>query len=328
MPIRKTSYLFIKVIIVLSTYSYIFYKIYFSKEIAQFNFSQFNFNQAKVIILIAVFLLMGTNWLLEAIKWKALVRNIKTINIIQSLYSVLAGISIGIFTPNRIGEFAGRPYFLDKDKIVSGIAAAITGSFSQSLVTVFIGILAINFYLFSSDNRLSLNEVHIQAVLFFSIFLILIIAFAFFNPSFILKFSKKTAFIKTHEKELLFLASYKLHELFYILSLSFLRFLVFSFQFYLLLLFFGVDITAFHAFISIGMIYLFLYAIPGIALSEIGVRGSLAIFFIGIYSTHFTAILSATILLWIINLAIPAISGSFIVLTKSFKKNTISKQNN
>jgi len=325
MPIRKTSFLFIKILIVLSTYSYILYKIYSSKEITHFDFSHFSLNREKAITLAAVLLLMGTNWLLEAIKWKALAHNIKTINIIQSLYSVLAGISIGIFTPNRIGEFAGRPYFLDKDKVVSGIAAAVTGSFSQSLVTVFMGILAINFHLFNSGNRLWLNEVHILAVLLFSISLILIIAFAFFNPSWILRFSKNIAFIKTHKKELLFLASYKLHELFFILFLSFLRYLVFSFQFYLLLLFFGVDITAFHAFISIGMIYLFLFAIPGIALSEIGVRGSLAIFFIGIYSNHFTAILSATILLWIINLAIPAISGSFIVLTKSFKKKTASK---
>lgn len=312
-------FLFIKIIIVLSTYSYIYYKIYRSNEVSRFDFNLFVFDRYHAVTILLVLFLMIANWLLEAIKWKVLVRGIKKIKIKQSLYSVLAGVSIGIFTPNRIGEFAGRPYFLDKDKMISGIAAAITGSFSQSLVTVFMGVSAINFYFFSGGNALPVNKLYLYAILLFSILLMLFLAFVFFKPALILRFSAKITFIKTHEKELLFLASYKLKELLLVLAFSFSRYLVFSAQFYILLLFFGVQITVFQAFIAIALVYLFLFAIPGFALSEIGVRGSLAIFFFGMYSSNYTAVLSATILLWIINLALPAFSGTFVVLAKKFK---------
>ncbi|NPA45090.1 MAG: hypothetical protein GXO49_06120, partial [Chlorobi bacterium] len=50
--------------------------------------------------------------------------------------------------------------------------------------------------------------------------------------------------------------------------------------------------------------------IPTFTFAEIGIRGTAAIFFIGMFSSNIVGIISATALLWIINLAIPAIIGS------------------
>ncbi len=316
---KKPNFLILKVSIVLSTYAYIAYKIYNSKEIPQFLLGNFVFNRIKVSIIIIVFFLMIVNWLLEAVKWKILVKKIIKINVAQSLYSVIAGISVGIFTPNRLGEFVGRPYFLDKSKMVSGFFAAVVGSLSQSFITILIGILSINLYLLGNQDMLSISKTYIYLILTFSVLLIIFTGYAYFNPVFLVKLKRKFGVFKKREEELHFLASYKLKELLNILFFSFSRYLVFFMQFYLLLVFFNIEISGYNAFIAIGLIYLFLLVIPGFALSEIGVRGSLAIFFLGMFSNDYSAILLATISLWIINLALPAIWGTFIVMYGKFK---------
>jgi len=42
----------------------------------------------------------------------------------------------------------------------------------------------------------------------------------------------------------------------------------------------------------------------------LGVRGSLAIFFVGMFTQQIPEIVLATIFIWIINIAIPAIAGA------------------
>ncbi len=322
---KKTNFRILKVLIILSTYSFVIYKIYNSVESSQFILDNFSLSIAKSGILIIVLLLMIVNWVFEAVKWKILVKDIKRINLKYSLRSVLAGISIGIFTPNRIGEFAGRPYFTDSSKMVSGVFASIVGSLSQSFITITVGVFAINAYLIDTENKLFISKYYIYLILTLSILLIILIAYAFFKPSFLIKLKNKFGLLKKKEKELHFLKFYKFKDLRNILTFSFFRYTIFFTQFYLLLIFFNIEISVFHALIAIGLIYLFLFIIPGFALSEIGVRGSLAIFFLGLYSSDYPAILSASILLWIVNLAFPAILGTFIVMREPLKKNLSRK---
>ena len=97
-----------------------------------------------------------------------------------------------------------------------------------------------------------------------------------------------------------------------VLFISFFRYLVFLTQFYLLLQVFGVNINIIPAFISIGLIFLTMSAIPTVTLAEIGIRGSVAIYFLGMFSDEIVGIVSTSIMLWIINLAIPALVGSLV----------------
>ncbi|MFA6401838.1 MAG: hypothetical protein WCX31_09470 [Salinivirgaceae bacterium] len=50
--------------------------------------------------------------------------------------------------------------------------------------------------------------------------------------------------------------------------------------------------------------------IPTFALAELGVRGSVAVLVIGTLSPLSSAIIAASVLLWIINLALPALVGA------------------
>ncbi|MDP7197522.1 MAG: hypothetical protein QF864_15220, partial [SAR202 cluster bacterium] len=111
---------------------------------------------------------------------------------------------------------------------------------------------------------------------------------------------------------------YNSQELAIVFILSIFRYAVFTTQFFILLKLFTVDITYFDA-IILTMVMLFVISvIPTIAITEIGVRGSVSIFLFGLISTNSAGVLSATFVMWVINLLLPAIIGTIFVFTLKF----------
>ena len=81
---------------------------------------------------------------------------------------------------------------------------------------------------------------------------------------------------------------------------------------------FGVNIDYVDA-ILLTMIMLFVVSvIPTIAITEIGVRGSVALFLFGLVSANTVGILSATFVMWVINLLLPALIGTIFIFTLKF----------
>ena len=76
-------------------------------------------------------------------------------------------------------------------------------------------------------------------------------------------------------------------ELLGVLLLSLFRYLIFSTQFFLLLRIFGADLPIVQGIILIPVIYLMMAMVPTIALTELGIRGSVSIFVIGLYFKKF-----------------------------------------
>ena len=122
------------------------------------------------------------------------------------------------------------------------------------------------------------------------------------------------------------LSSYTLRELIGIIFLSLFRFVVFSSQMYLLLKIFSVDLPFFHAMIIIAVTFFVMTIIPTITITELGIRGSVALFLIGMYfggsdiapQSINLGIIAASTSLWIINLTIPALIGAIFVLNLKF----------
>ena len=77
--------------------------------------------------------------------------------------------------------------------------------------------------------------------------------------------------------------------------------------------FFGVSLPYFEAMRYIMLIYLVMAVVPSIALSELTVRGSVALYFLSPAAANPAGILAATSVLWMINLAFPAILGALSV---------------
>ena len=60
--------------------------------------------------------MMFLNWFLESLKWRFLISKIEKISINRSIRAIFSGITISTFTPNRIGEYGGRVFCLEKSR--------------------------------------------------------------------------------------------------------------------------------------------------------------------------------------------------------------------
>jgi hypothetical protein len=61
--------------------------------------------------------------------------------------------------------------------------------------------------------------------------------------------------------------------------------------------------------------------VPSFAIADVGIRGKVAIGILAVFSTNTLAILSGSVLVWLLNLVLPALIGSLLLLSiKIFKE--------
>lgn len=283
----------IKWTVAILSFFYLVYSI--NKKIDQIDISFFKLKaiSEQLIRFVLLLFLMGLNWFIESIKWKFALKNIQKISLKTAISSVLAGISTGIFTPNRVGEFVGKIFFLEEDNREKAISVNIIASYSQLLVTILLGTFAL---LVASSSVLILVVVFL-VVMYINITKIINWTINKLNISFL----GKVEFTNKTDLGILFL-------------FSLFRYLVFLVQFIVSLKLVGININLFVSIKSIAAYYLYLAAIPTYAWSELGVRGALAVKIFDTVTNNPLQILSASSLLWIVNIALPALIGLFFLL--------------
>lgn len=320
--LRKSINILIRVLFVAASLWFIYRQVFAQDHFKEFvqRFGSHLQDPKFSLLLILVALLMPVNWGIESIKWKLLIEYIEKISFSQAFKSVLTGITMSIYTPNRIGEFFGRAFTLKKADPLKGALLTITGSISQLLVTLLTGFIAVAFYL---PQYVGLPEpwhkwLHIGLIIFMA-FLGSILVLGYIRAPFITR--QLESFIRPSWSKIKYylnaIESIERKTLIHVLLLSSLRYMVFSFQFYLLLRAFGLDIPYPAAMMLIAMTYFVMAAIPTIALADLGIRGSVSIFFIGAYfvleQSAAPEILAASTMIWAINLALPAILGMLFI---------------
>jgi len=102
--------------------------------------------------------------------------------------------------------------------------------------------------------------------------------------------------------------------LFQLLSLSLVRFCVFGIQYYLLFRLFGVEVGWWQGFWATSITFLILAIIPTIALLEVVQRSTVALKIFGLLTTNELGVGLTTITVWFINLIVPALIGSLLIL--------------
>ncbi len=327
--VQKTLDIATRLLIATLALSYILYRIFALPAGQVGTFIQSVLGNTDVIyIFSALFLLMVLNWGIESLKWKWLIARAESIRFGKAYQAVLGGLAVSIFTPNRVGEFLGRVFILRKTDPLKAILLTIVGSFSQLLVTIVLGTLAYVFYaprylpLLMSDSTwlvrgFSLTLLTASAALIFVFFNISVLhRISILIPSkYSLRIRDSIDAIADCPKPLLAKT----------VLLSTLRYLVFSFQFYLALRLMEVNFTLFQCMMVIPVIYLALAAIPTVALTELGVRGSVSVFLFGLIagnngldSAATLAVVSASTLIWLINIAVPSLAGVAVVFRLKF----------
>ncbi|MBP6284278.1 MAG: flippase-like domain-containing protein [Paludibacteraceae bacterium] len=306
-------YKWIKIIIMVSAYTYLGYILYHFDNYEGFadNFS--NMSWTRFLFLFFVFVLLPLNLFLESLKWKIILSGMENISIFTAFQSILAGITTGFFTPNRIGDPLGKVLYLQEGNRVQAVALSYVATFGQSFATFLCGIIAGFFLMFSPAFTEYQDSVGLQTTAV--LFLLLLIFLYFSLPYIIRKFTAISKFSKLNHL-LEAITEISVNRLGVISILSLVRFMVYSSQYYLLLLFFGVDISIYEAVVAIPINYLMVSITPSVAFSELGIRGSYAIIILGAFTHNTPAVVLAGVTVWFINYVIPMITGSLLLTAK------------
>ena len=270
-----------------------------------------------LLVLAAVIVLMLGNWAMEVQKWKLLLKPRVQISGKRATASVISGISLGAITPSRVGEFAGRIFFLkDQDKIF-GTVASFTGGFAQNIVTIFTGLICMIFYIMIFEHKIVVEEPFFFYLVFvLSIVVIILLMLVYLNLAYFIDKISHWKIIKKLEDYLPHTADWSSMDLGIVFLYSFIRYSVFSTQYLLLLYIFGIDLPFQEQMIKIGLIFMLTSFIPSYSVSDIANRGSVSI---AVFNnpTMDLAVAAASITLWIINLALPGLAGNILLIKES-----------
>ena len=313
MPLKKYLSIIIKIVIVFFSFYFIYHQLVENKSFEELDISVLIDTVKKnKVYLVGVILMMFLNWLVEALKWRYMISKIENISIMTAYRAIFTGITVSTFTPNRIGEYGGRVFCLEKGDRIKAVFITVLCSMSQLLVTILYG--SISLFILFDEILIDKTFLSVSLLILLNLFLL----FSYFNISHIVNFLGKFKLINSFKKYLEVLVMYNFKDLLIAFIYSNTRYFIFSLQFIILLHVFGINISFMDAILSVMLIFFFITITPTITIAEIGVRGSVAIFVLGLFSSNDIAILSSTTLLWLINLIIPAIIGSFFIFSLKF----------
>ncbi len=264
--------------------------------------------------LVLTLILMPLNWAFETQKWRILIQNFEALPFGRAYQAVFSGVTLSLFTPNRVGEYGGRILFLSPENNWKGVIATLVGSYAQLLILLSAGLLGTLY--FAQAHQL-LETFFLPLFFFLGLALIGLLLFCFFNIDLIVPIAKRIPFIYRFRKVLKhvrLLESYSTQELSRALIYAAARYGVYALQYYLLIRFFSIEVPLMEGLTGIATIYLLQTSIPLPPLMGLLVRGEVALFVWRMYSANEIAILAATFGLWILNLIVPALVGTAFML--------------
>lgn len=272
----------------------------------------------------AVILMVFFNWGFEARKWQLLVRPIQQMNYFTAYKSVLSGVAFSINTPNRIGEYGGRILYIKDGSRIKAISLSVAGSISQLIITMLIGCGGLAYLLFfqmeTGDQIMGLSHFWIEVLLSISLIVMVLLVLFFFRLKWLTLLVEKIPAMKKYITYISVLEEFNPKLLLRLLSLSVFRYLTFVFQYILLLQVLNVNISWVEGFWIISILFLVLAIVPSFAIADLGIRGKFSTELLSIYSLNTVGIIGTTFGIWFINLFVPALLGSLLILSIKFFK--------
>ena len=271
-----------------------------------------------------VLALMPVNWGIEARKWQLALRPVGGIPYWNAFKAVFTGAAVASFTPNRMGEYLGRILYIKGGHRTQAIALTIACSIAQLMITLLIGLVGI-LYIYSSPHRSVSGQDHLQLALniLLGIVLLLLISltFIYFRLSWVADLLLKIPGMQKFSAYIKVLENFDATILVRILFLSFGRYIVFIAQYSLVFPVFGVDIGFWQAGGGMSVVFLVMAVVPTFTfLTELGLRWEASIQVLELYSSNTVGIFAASFAIWLINLIIPALIGSLLIVSiKLFK---------
>ncbi len=308
-PHKTKQYLLVaaKVLVIAVTFGYIFYKISYNPSLRFADFKGTISAKASVSgYLFFLFLILATaNWFFEILKWQSLVSVIEKIDFKTATKQSLASLTVSLATPNRIGEYGAKALFFPTSKRKKILLLNFISSSSQMLVTTFFGIIGLLYFLRNFNVAYS-----VKTLCYFGIGVILLFAVGYY-------FKEKELLLKgfSISKAMQFFKQIPFQIKFRAILFSVFRYVIFCGMFFGMLLFFGAEIAFFEAIATIFAMYFLVSVLPTFFIFDVVIRGGVAVWLFSFLGVPELTILSTVFAMWLFNFVLPAIFGSFFVLT-------------
>jgi hypothetical protein len=235
------------------------------------------------------------NRFLEILKWKNLVAVIHPVSLPEAAKQVLGALAVGIFTPNGIGEYAGKAVFFEKSLRKKVIFLNLICNGIQMILSVAFGLLSL-------------------WVLGFGFWVLAIASLGM--GAWILAIGFKKATIKGYSIEKLLRKINEIPKEIHRknIFLAVCRYLTFSHQYFFLFLAFDVDLPYITLMASIAAVYFLASSLPTFQFLDFAVKGSVAVYFFGLLGINEWIVAFISMLMWLLNVALPVLIGSYYVL--------------
>lgn len=264
-------------------------------------------NTGPTYLLLTAIVLMLANSFLESYKWFSLVRRSEPVSYGRALASYLAGIAFSIITPNRIGEYPGRILYLGRGSTMHYIGVSVAGVLSQLAAIWFLGLAGLVYYNIAFPGHAA------QAALLGCVVINILLGLLYFNFDVWLSLLERIRWMRRFSVYGKLMGRMPVAEKWRILTISIVRVMVFTAQYLILLQWMKVDVPIAAGFFLSALFFWVLAVVPSLALTELGVRGTVSLFIFGHFSANTVGILAATTVLWFLNLVIPAVPGSILI---------------
>lgn len=311
---KSKQYLFVllKVIVVIAAFGFIYHRISTQEVFTVAGFIE-NFRVSSLFEVqnIALLLLLSfLNWIFEILKWQVLVKKLKHISFFESTKQVLMAHTSSIFTPFKMGEYGAKTLFFDKKHAKKVIFLNFLGNMAQLSATLVFGVVGLFFFI--KWNFPQWLELYLITVVLVVLFLLIGRRWTPFRHMKIKGFSLQriTDFIKSIP------TSDKLKVVIY----SFLRYVFFSFQFCFLLSLL-TPVSWVEVLPLVFTMYLLSSALPVLQLFDFAVKGGVAVLVFSVVLAQIVVLVA--FLMWLLNAMLPALVGSFFVL--SFDTKNLAK---
>lgn len=264
------------------------------------------------MLVLTAFLLMPVNLAWEAAKWRSMIRLIYPETSFKKAYgAVVVGITAGIFTPNGVGAYAGRVFWLRAGRRLEAAVMTLGDRLCQMVITIWTALISLEALYVAQPALLEAIpgfSFQVGRMLLWSCALVALFVILF--PQSIYRFmvwfgakGKLTSRIASALQGITRMVLIK------VLILGLLRYCTFSGQYLLLLYAFGYQDSIMLAIALIGLVFFFKSLLPSISFSELGVRESVALAIMGAAGIAAPTALAATFLLYVFNQIAPALAG-------------------
>ncbi|MDM1530692.1 hypothetical protein [Myroides odoratimimus] len=299
--------LLIKILVVSAAFYYIYNQLSNDETLDFHILGEVVSDPKNYLAIAALMFLTFSNRFVEILKWQNLSSLIKPVSVGQAAKQVLSALTLGIFTPNGIGEYAGKALYFEKKDAPRVIFLNMVCNGVQVIYAIVFGLMGLTI----------LNQFHeiIPNTYLYIVYAVIAVVFT-------LLFSIRNFAIKGYSIQtilnLLNEIPKKKHRK--NLFLALLRYASFTHQYVILYYLFGVDIPYFELLCAVSAIYLMASSLPNFQFLEFAVKGSIAMFIFTALDVNQWVVALVATLIWLLNIVLPISIGSYFVLTFKVKK--------